>query len=1027
MPIGLVVLGTSKSVEKPEGREGTYELRVDEVLYGSAAGKTVRFTHLWNAAESKPAIFALVPAAYDESYELKYVLDADELESQRALSAARLDFNVLSSVCVFVGKELDAGANYLHSVQVVRSLYGPALRAGQKVTVESSGYIRHGDGRPKVRTEEMIYLVSSTAAGRDIYEMPGGRDKETVYRLNTRLPVDLEAAVQESLARRNTYPVTESTEDGQTSRVREIVFRGTPAQAIGMMGSASDAAVTLAARRLIIDKATAGTEIFAALERGILKQKSDDPRTFRRLHNLIRLLVPLGENRLGGEAGRLVEKLIAHISVSTTTLPATTRPDRYWEREEARTDVNHSLAWLLMTMRPEDLGGALSERLVKLRDGCKGDWRREVQLALDAAKIEDTMELTAALARAKDAKPLRIGPAFRATGAEVVFSHDGRLLAAGASIWNVADWSEAGTFKNDASVAAMFFSPDDKSLYVLGGAAAPFNFRLDWRTGKREYILPEHKAGVTSATVSSDGTRMVTVSYYDDTVRLWELPACKLLRTFDLPRGCYHATLSPDGALLVHQTGKEELTAESLADGKSTKIDVKGGYELNDFLFTPDSKHLVVPTYNFSEMRLVLYSAGEGFRLEQTHAFKMNRCTGLAASPDSRHLVVADQDGRAEVLSLPDLKAVKTLLDQKTSDIKGNDIAFTADGNLLVIGSRYDMARLFAGKTFDRIQPSAGHGGKVSAIHFSADGKALRSIGSDNTACLWDAASGKMQSRIALPPGYQVVSARGDGRYLVCHESRALENSSQYGDDQTNAARIIEADTGKICCEPALPMGRFGTKVHWIDDHQAVVATWTHICIFDYLTGKIVKDTKIDRSDLGNGMGELTEDGKSIYIIEGGGKGQWVEARLIDIRTGQAKELGKQELASFTGNSRGLVPGGKYFFIGDPGLYIFDRASLSPVGHKDFRDTDLLHTAFASDGGRYATVAGGRIFIDEGLRQYDPKTQSVVRVGETLTGKTTWAVMAPTRWVRDLVFAPGGHRLAAVGDDGAIVVWDIKD
>jgi hypothetical protein len=224
-------------------------------------------------------------------------------------------------------------------------------------------------------------------------------------------------------------------------------------------------------------------------------------------------------------------------------------------------------------------------------------------------------------------------------------------------------------------------------------------------------------------------------------------------------------------------------------------------------------------------------------------------------------------------------------------------------------------------------------------------------------------------------------------------------------------------------------MGRFRTKIHWIDDHQAIVADWTHICIFDYLSGQIVKDTAIDNTELGNGMGELTEDGKSIVVVDGGGKQSFVEVQSIDVQTGKATLIGKHELTiPFSGNEMGQVPGGKYLFVGDPGHYVLDRASLKPVAQKDVRGLDLLRIAFRPKGDRYAAVTGGRIFIDENLRQHDPGTQSVIRVQETLTGKEVWAVISPSRWIRDMVFDPTGTRLACVDHDGLrITLWDIPD
>jgi len=99
------------------------------------------------------------------------------------------------------------------------------------------------------------------------------------------------------------------------------------------------------------------------------------------------------------------------------------------------------------------------------------------------------------------------------------------LLLSGTTLWNVADWSEAGLFKYDGSAAAILPSADDKLLYVMGGDDAAVHFRIDWRTGTREEICTEQKMPISSVNLTADGRRMLTVSVSDDSARLWELPA----------------------------------------------------------------------------------------------------------------------------------------------------------------------------------------------------------------------------------------------------------------------------------------------------------------------------------------------------------------------------------------------------------------------------------------------------------------------------------------------------------------------
>ncbi len=249
MPIGLVVVGKAKLVKEGAGDSNAYDVQVDRVLYGSVAGKQVHFTHPWTVTEGEAQVFALVPTAYEDSYELKYTLDASEVSSQEALAEARLDFHTLAAQCIFIGKDLSTDGGYLHTVAVVRGLYGATPAKGQKVMVQISEFIRNTDKTPVVRGEEMIYFIQKSVPGKDVYDMPEDKAGETVYVMDTRLRADQEPLVLAALKRRDTYPVVEETAGGETTKIREVFFRGSIADAIDLMGSTSEAAATLGARR----------------------------------------------------------------------------------------------------------------------------------------------------------------------------------------------------------------------------------------------------------------------------------------------------------------------------------------------------------------------------------------------------------------------------------------------------------------------------------------------------------------------------------------------------------------------------------------------------------------------------------------------------------------------------------------------------------------------------------------------------------------------------------------------------------
>jgi len=113
------------------------------------------------------------------------------------------------------------------------------------------------------------------------------------------------------------------------------------------------------------------------------------------------------------------------------------------------------------------------------------------------ARVEDNLEIKAAKTQASKTRPLRITPAIPVSGEPVTFSHDGRFLACGNTVWKVGDWSKAGGFDQEGSIERVLFSKDDKFLYVVGGGGGmEIHNRFDWRTGKLDKAFEGHHQGV---------------------------------------------------------------------------------------------------------------------------------------------------------------------------------------------------------------------------------------------------------------------------------------------------------------------------------------------------------------------------------------------------------------------------------------------------------------------------------------------------------------------------------------------------
>ena len=89
-------------------------------------------------------------------------------------------------------------------------------------------------------------------------------------------------------------------------------------------------------------------------------------------------------------------------------------------------------------------------------------------------------------------------------------------------------------------------------------------------------------------------------------------------------------------------------------------------------------------------------------------------------------------------------------------------MAFSPDGARVLTGSDDNTARLWDAASGKPIATLSGHTGSVDAVAFSPDGARVLTGSDDNTARLWDAASGKPVATLGGHTGY--VSRRWRSR-----------------------------------------------------------------------------------------------------------------------------------------------------------------------------------------------------------------------------------------------------------------------
>jgi hypothetical protein len=365
-------------------------------------------------------------------------------------------------------------------------------------------------------------------------------------------------------------------------------------------------------------------------------------------------------------------------------------------------------------------------------------------------------------------------------------------------------------------------------------------------------------------------------------------------------------------------------------------------------------------------------------------------------------------------------------------------LVFVADPPVIdppVIDSRGVAETLVLGGAADARSPepirSSSQTGRIQDLRFSADGRALRTVDANGTICFWDVTNLTFLRKVSIPEGYVVGSIRpSDGRYALCSDTHAALH-----------VQVVDLDTGESICQASLPLPwevrrawgplAHARNVHWLSDpavvytgrlpgyHGRVSEDWWRL---NYQTGEVIDygdlrsnllrgvrhDLELNMGVLGSD-GEVTEDGKHLFLIGGGGKGSPPSvAGQIHLKTFQSSDLGSIDRP--VDGPFGLVPGGKNFHMG---LHIYDRRSLNLVAAKDFRGdrTTIKTVTFSPDGSRYAASLWQHNLGEE------PRT--AVLVHETLRRRILGAFLPPTGAAL-LRFSQDGTQLAVAYDDGTL-------
>jgi mono/diheme cytochrome c family protein len=273
-----------------------------------------------------------------------------------------------------------------------------------------------------------------------------------------------------------------------------------------------------------------------------------------------------------------------------------------------------------------------------------------------------------------------------------------------------------------------------------------------------------HSQAITSIAISPGGQWAISGSD-DRTIRLWELPNGKQLRTFEGHAGAVLAlAIAPDEKRFASAGEDRTIRVWDRTTGETIR-QLKGHTDkVRSLAFSPDGKTLLSGGQDRT-LRLWNVESGEEQRVLAGHE---GAVTAALFAPDGRLIASVSLD---RTVRLWDSTTGESVRRWNAGGRAVYAVAFSPDGRLLASGGEDRSVRLWAVKDGTQVRACEGHTNAVVQVAFTNEGKTLLSAASqyrneDRSIRIWEVAGGKEKGNLAGEKTVTIgcMSFAGDGR-----------------------------------------------------------------------------------------------------------------------------------------------------------------------------------------------------------------------------------------------------------------------
>jgi len=335
---------------------------------------------------------------------------------------------------------------------------------------------------------------------------------------------------------------------------------------------------------------------------------------------------------------------------------------------------------------------------------------------------------------------------------------------------------------------------------------------------KQKYgSLLGHEDDVTALAFSPDGQFAFTAGD-DSTVRLWELPSCRCLRTFTAPKSTIDAvyfdpsnlfalSVTPSGLLrlwsiavlcrpnafraplqLSHVTSAEEIGRQQ-SEMERMCNEIRQAVKRKDYAAALEWRDQARTIQGWESARSMLENEGIGDNVRRhtvrqsfdsalcTHTLRghQDSVTCVAVSLDANIIASAGEDAVIQVWNIAEQKRI--------ADIAGHQdqvrsIALTTDAKFLISGSRDGSVRIWNIATGQRIRTFGERVMTITKIALNPQGRTVAIADGTGTVLLWDVLDNAVLARLTCQnngvnairfsrDGHSLAVGGGDGSVMI--------------------------------------------------------------------------------------------------------------------------------------------------------------------------------------------------------------------------------------------------------------------